>query len=75
MVFVNSTCFDDTLMAKIAASAVTLKRGAIFITFTKRLPSPHFDVLEHQMYQMSWGPATVYIQQKVTEPVPFVKRG
>ena len=25
-------------------------------------------VLEQQLYQMSWGGATVYIQQKLTEP-------
>ncbi|CAM9155971.1 unnamed protein product [Heterosigma akashiwo] len=57
-------------MAKIAEKAASLKKGAIFITFTRRLPSTHFEVLEHEMYQMSWGGATVYIQQKTTEPVP-----
>ena len=73
VLFANSTCFDDTLMKKVAASAVTLKKGAIFITFTRRLPSQHFEVLEHQMYQMSWGGATVYIQQKTTDPEPFLE--
>lgn len=70
ILFANSTCFDDSLMAKIAEKAASLKKGAIFITFTRRLPSTHFEVLEHEMYQMSWGGATVYIQQKTTEPVP-----
>jgi len=70
VLFANSTCFDDSLMAKIAEKAGALKRGAIFITLTRRLPSTHFEVLEHEMYQMSWGGATVYIQQKTTDPVP-----
>jgi hypothetical protein len=39
--------------------------GTFAITFTKRLPSPKWEVLEHEVYQMSWGNATVYIQKKV----------
>ena len=73
VLFANSTCFDDALMKKVAGQAVTLKKGAVFITFTKRLPSHHFEVLEHQMYQMSWGGATVYIQQKMTDPEVYVE--
>lgn len=67
VVFANSTCFDDELMSNMAAWAVALKKGAFFITFTKRLPSPEFAVLEYEMHQMSWGAATVYIHQKTTE--------
>lgn len=37
------------------------------ITFTKRLPNPDFVVVEQQMYQMSWGNATVFISQKTTD--------
>ena len=37
------------------------------MTLTKRLPSSDFVVLEYEMHQMSWGGATVYIQQKVTD--------
>lgn len=44
--------------------------GSFFITLTKRLPSSHFKVLESEMYNMSWGGATVYVQQKVTHPQP-----
>jgi len=68
VVFANSTCYDDELMTKIAALAVGMKKGAFFVTFTKRLPSNDFAVLEHVMERMSWGEATVYIHQKVTEP-------
>ena len=41
--------------------------GAFVITFTKRLPNPDFVVVEQQMYDMSWGKATVFISQKTTE--------
>lgn len=68
IIFANSTCFDDALMHLIAEKAVVLKKGTIFITLTKKVPSQHFKVLEHQLYQMSWGGATVFISQKITDP-------
>jgi len=68
IVFANSTCFDDGLMQAVAKLAVGMKKGSIVITLTKRLPSKSFKVLEQQLYQMSWGGATVYIQQKLTDP-------
>ena len=37
------------------------------MTMTKRLPSSEFEILEYEMYRMSWGEATVFIMQKVTE--------
>jgi hypothetical protein len=45
-----------------------LKKGAFLITLTKKLPSAHFDVLEEEMYTMSWGGATVFLHRKRTEP-------
>mmetsp|Transcript_13942 Transcript_13942/g.20854 ORF Transcript_13942/g.20854 Transcript_13942/m.20854 type:complete len:272 (+) Transcript_13942:85-900(+) len=68
VVFANSTCFDDSLMHKIAALAVGMRKGSFFITFTKSLPIADFEVLEYELYDMSWGGATVYIHQKITEP-------
>lgn len=44
-----------------------LKKGAFVVTFTKRLPSPDFTVVDQMMYEMSWGKATVFISQKDTE--------
>lgn len=74
VVFMNSTCFDDTLMQHIATQAAGLKKGAFVISFTKRLPSHHFTVLEDEVYEMSWGGATVFIQQKTTDArlLPFL---
>ncbi len=45
-----------------------LKRGAFFITLTKRLPSTDFEVVDAEMYKMSWGEATIFVLQKITEP-------
>ena len=69
VLYANSTCFDDTLMAAIAHASARLKKGTTFITFTKRLPSPDFVVTDSQLYQMSWGGATVFIQSKITDPI------
>jgi hypothetical protein len=68
VIFANSTCYDDTIMEQLARKAAVLKKGTIFITLTKKVPSKEFQVLEHQLYQMSWGGATVFISQKVTDP-------
>ena len=53
------------MMAKLATIADKMKVGTFCVTFTKRLPSAKWQVLEHQVYTMSWGNATVYIQKKV----------
>jgi hypothetical protein len=45
--------------------AEALKPGSFFITFTKGLSSPHFEILERKRYKMSWGPATVYIHRRL----------
>ena len=47
--------------------AAGMKKGSFFITMTKRLPSSEFEILEYEMYRMSWGEATVFVSQKTTE--------
>lgn len=66
VVFANSTCYDDDLMLSMARQAASLKPGAIFVSFTKGLESPYFEVLERKRYKMSWGPATVFIHRRLT---------
>jgi len=75
LVFANSTCFDDALMNSVAVAAQSLRKGAIFITFTRRLPSANFGLLEYKIYKMSWGGATVFIHQKLTDPGEDVEIG
>ena len=62
--FANSTCFSSELMAQLAETAKRMKPGSFFITFTRRLPSPYFDVLEYERHLMSWGEATVFIHRR-----------
>ena len=69
--FANSTCFDDRLMERVAAVANGMPDGALFVTFTKRLPSIHWEILDKQRMVMSWGDATVFIHRK--RP-PFVQQ-
>ncbi|OQS00826.1 calcineurin-like phosphoesterase [Thraustotheca clavata] len=63
--FANSTCFDSTLLAQISSHAERLRSGAYFITFTKPLTSTEFEIIFKQRYNMSWGPATVYLHQRI----------
>ena len=48
--------------------ALGMRKGSFFVSFTKRLSCQDFKILEHEMYRMSWGEATVYIMQKTTDP-------
>lgn len=65
VVFVNSTSFVDATMEKIAELAAGMRRGSFVVTMSKRLPSPLFTLLDYGMYPVSFGQATVYIQQKM----------
>ncbi|CAN0327823.1 unnamed protein product, partial [Ectocarpus sp. 12 AP-2014] len=61
LVFANSTCFaEDTLLA-IARRAELLRPGARVVTFTTALKTLWLRVLTKRRYQMSWGPATVFV--------------
>ena len=51
----------------IISNTAGMKKGSFFITMTKRLPSSEFEILEYEMYRMSWGEATVFVMQKTTE--------
>lgn len=68
VVFINSTCFDEPLMDKLARASFRLKKGAFVVSISRRLPTTELTVLEHELCPMSWGEATVFIQQKITEP-------
>ena len=60
-------------MGEMSDQAEALRPGAVFVTFTKALPSPEFELLERRRYKMSWGPATVFIQRRMSKtsvPLP-----
>ena len=65
IVFMNSTCFNRSLMVDLSFKAKALAPGALVVTTTKRLIGPAFDLLEELQMEESWGDATVYIQQRV----------
>lgn len=73
LIFANSTCFaEDTLLA-ISAKAIALKPGARVVTFTTALRTAWLRVLLKRRYLMSWGPATVFVHQKLSQE-EYVKR-
>jgi len=67
VIFMNSTCYDETLMLELATVADRVKKDAFCITFTRRLPSARWIVLEQEVHRMSWGTATVFIQKKILQ--------
>ncbi|CBJ26518.1 conserved unknown protein [Ectocarpus siliculosus] len=75
-VFANSTCFPEDLMDALARQAEELKPGSIVVTFTKGLDSTAFEVLSKRRFEMSWGPATVFIHRRRLdgEPAPGSNR-
>ena len=68
IVFANASCYDDATMKKLALMAHLMKRGTFFVTISQKLPSNDFVIVEHFMRKVSWGEASVYIQQKVSHP-------
>ncbi|GMH89849.1 hypothetical protein TrST_g9244 [Triparma strigata] len=65
LVFANSTCFTDELMAAIAEKSAAMKAGSFLVTFTKGIISDAFELVEKKRYVMSWGPATVFIHRRL----------
>ena len=64
--FANSTCFSAELMNSLSQKADELKKGAIFVTFTKKLPnlSEKWEIRDGFRRVMSWGIATIYVHRK-----------
>ena len=68
LVFANSTCFDQSLLSKIAEKCSLLKKGAWMFTLTKKIPtaedfceSPEWECVMSIKREMSWGLATIQI--------------
>jgi len=67
VLFANSTCFSPELMVQLTKKAEELRKGTIFITFTKRLPELSKDWIVKPGFRrlMSWGIATIYVHRKI----------
>ena len=76
LVFVNSTCFETSLMAKIEERSKLMKKGSWIITTTKKLPGCDSLITDDRAWEcvlcikmkMSWGFCTVNIQRKIKHP-------
>lgn len=73
IVFANSTCYDDVIMDKLSIMARGMKKGAFFVSISRRLTCSDFVVLENELHHMSWGDATIFIMQKTTDSIGDVE--
>lgn len=64
VVFANSTCFDEALMARLADRAAALAPGTYFVTTTTALPSDRFELRWKGFMRETWGDATVFVQRR-----------
>lgn len=72
-VLVNSTCFSEGLMRRLAAEAARqLHEGAVFVTLSHELDQAGgaWEHLENFERRMSWGPAMVHIWRRTAVPAP-----
>ena len=67
VVFAHSTAFDSTLMESIEGKSEELAVGSFFITFTKRLTSPQWKVLDQSEQEVGWGRVSMFIHQKISD--------
>jgi hypothetical protein len=74
IVYANSTCFDISTMKRLYdMAAAGMKRGSIFVTFSRSLPSLcsmegspcSFHLFAEERLEMSWGMADVFFHQKL----------
>ena len=67
IVFINSTCFDKSMMQKLAKLAGRLKYGSYVITVTFKLPSKVYELVSSLEVDFSWGKGTVLIHKRLEE--------
>src|SRR4051812_44544948 len=68
LVFANSTCFSEPLIAALSERAEYLRTGSIVVTMSKPLTSAVFELLSTSKRWMAWGVGTVYVQRRSSRP-------
>ncbi len=63
-VFMNSTCFQEDLMAAVALKLEEIRPNATVISLSKSLRSPAFHEERHEMFDFSWGRATAFFHKR-----------
>lgn len=69
LVFVNSTCFDNTLIQSVDRLARGLRSGAYIVTLSQQLGADAFELVTEDRLVMSWGMADVFCHIRKTVPV------
>jgi hypothetical protein len=63
VVFMYSTCFSNNMLQLLAVKLSCMPRGTKIISVTKKLLADNIKLNSSQQYEMSWGQATVHIQE------------
>ncbi|CAG9318871.1 unnamed protein product [Blepharisma stoltei] len=63
LILANSTCYDENMIEKIGK--IEVSPGTFSISLSNSLPVSSWRIVESVRKRMSWGIATVYIQQKI----------
>ena len=63
--FLNATCFSEEDWRMLQKKLSKLSVGARLIIVTRQLDIKNFKLIDARTYQMSWGPSSVYIYQKL----------
>jgi hypothetical protein len=71
IVFCHSTQFDERLMTELTEHAMKMQTGSFFVTLTKELPSPYFDLKEEYPAEFHWGKGHVFLNQRNGSPAGF----
>jgi precorrin-6B methylase 2 len=66
IIYINATCFDETLWEKVQKKLLSLKIGSRIIVITKKIRHEYFELLQQSLELMSWGMNSVNIYKKIT---------
>jgi hypothetical protein len=65
LIFANSTCFAQDLMARVGQKCAALKPGSVVVTLTQSLECcDHLTLFDTRLLSMSWGPATAFFHRR-----------
>lgn len=63
--YITCTCFPNELMKKLATKLSYQRKGTQFVTITRPLPHPAFDVYRTLKIRCSWGSDIAYLQRRI----------
>lgn len=73
VLFVNATCFGLDMLTQLMKLAAGLRKGAFVISVSFAIPGKDFHLFEYSEQSMNWGPANVFIQQKITDSYEYIE--